>query len=176
MGGEFRAPKSRQAVNDYYWFCLDHVRAYNRAWDFYQGMDYEEIEAEIRQDAVWHRPTWVMGDRPNTPPFAGAEATRAKAQAYRDFADWNAETLNGSYDLRGKTSPIGTKVLGPKEREAAQFFELTQPFNLQQVKQRYKTLVKLHHPDANGGDKQAEETLKTIIEAYRLLRPLCQPE
>ena len=116
---------------------------------------------------------------PTTHPFATAETTRAKDQAYHPFAARNGETLNqtnGYYDLKGKTPATGTKTLGPKERKAAQFFQLTQPFNLQQVKQRYKTLVKLHHPDANGGDKQAEETLKTIIEAYRLLRPLCQPE
>jgi DnaJ-class molecular chaperone len=37
------------------------------------------------------------------------------------------------------------------------------------VKARYKELVKRHHPDANGGDKSAEERFKTVSEAYRTL-------
>lgn len=36
--GEFRAPKSVSELQTYYWFCLDHVREYNKAWDFYKGM------------------------------------------------------------------------------------------------------------------------------------------
>ena len=35
--GEYRAPKDR-ALSDYHWFCLDHVREYNSAWNFFQGM------------------------------------------------------------------------------------------------------------------------------------------
>ena len=177
--GEFRAPKSRYAVNDYYWFCLDHVRAYNRSWDFYHGMDYAEIEAEIRQDAVWHRPTWTMGEKTGGSPFAKAYSNRGQGSPKGAGAgagesastDWGFERAEAPQHRSNRR-----KSLGPEELKAAQFFELTEPFSLQQVKQRYKTLVKLHHPDANGGDKQAEETLKTIIAAYRLLRPHCQPE
>ena len=59
--GSHRAPKSRDRLTDYYWFCLDHVRAYNKAWDYFQGMDPAGIETVIRQDTVWERPTWPMG-------------------------------------------------------------------------------------------------------------------
>jgi hypothetical protein len=62
-GGDFRAPKSRLDLRDYYWFCLDHVRAYNAAWNYYAGMSDAEIEAEIRCDTVWQRPSWRLGDR-----------------------------------------------------------------------------------------------------------------
>src|SRR5271169_3382390 len=62
-GGDFRAPKSRLELRDYYWFCLDHVRAYNAAWNYYAGMSDTEIEAEIRSDTVWQRPSWRLGDR-----------------------------------------------------------------------------------------------------------------
>src|ERR687892_757425 len=37
--GEYRAPKSRERLREFYLFCLDHVRAYNRAWDFFKGMN-----------------------------------------------------------------------------------------------------------------------------------------
>ncbi len=62
-GGEFRAPRSRLELNHYYWFCLDHVRSYNAAWNYYAGMSETEIEAEIRRDTVWQRPSWKLGQR-----------------------------------------------------------------------------------------------------------------
>ena len=62
-GGDFRAPRSRLELDRYYWFCLDHVRAYNVAWNYYAGMSESEIEAEIRRDTVWQRPSWKLGER-----------------------------------------------------------------------------------------------------------------
>src|ERR1700739_4835002 len=62
-GGDFRAPRSRLELNHYYWFCLDHIRAYNAAGNYYSGMSDPEIEAEIRRDTVWQRPSWKLGER-----------------------------------------------------------------------------------------------------------------
>src|SRR5215470_19470132 len=62
-GGDHRAPKSRLDLHDYYWFCLEHVRAYNSAWNYYAGMSDREVEAEIRSDTVWQRPSWRLGAR-----------------------------------------------------------------------------------------------------------------
>ena len=61
LEGEYRAPKSRSQLRDYFWFCLDHVRAYNAAWDFYKGMSPGQIEAHLRDDTAWQRPTWPLG-------------------------------------------------------------------------------------------------------------------
>ena len=38
------------------------------------------------------------------------------------------------------------------------------------VKAKYKTLVKRLHPDANGGSRDNEDTLKAVIHAYDTLR------
>ena len=35
--GDYRAPKSRTSLNEYWWFCLEHVRAYNLSLGFLQG-------------------------------------------------------------------------------------------------------------------------------------------
>ena len=43
------------------------------------------------------------------------------------------------------------------------------------MKTRYKELAKRHHPDANGGDRAAEERLKTINIAYATLRTHLHP-
>ena len=47
--GLHRAPRSRDALNSYYWFCLDHVRAYNKAWNYYADMSDDEVEALLNQ-------------------------------------------------------------------------------------------------------------------------------
>jgi len=59
--GGYRAPKSRTSLNEYHWFCLEHVRAYNASWDFYKGMTPSQIEAQTRSDTGWQRPTWPLG-------------------------------------------------------------------------------------------------------------------
>ena len=38
------------------------------------------------------------------------------------------------------------------------------------IKARFKMLVKRHHPDANGGDRGSEDTLREIIQAYNYLK------
>ena len=55
-------------------------------------------------------------------------------------------------------------------REPLATLGLTWPMTLDAVKVRYKELAKRHHPDANNGDRAAEERLKTINLAYAAVR------
>ncbi|HUC12694.1 MAG TPA: J domain-containing protein [Stellaceae bacterium] len=159
-GGDFRAPKSRLNLHDYYWFCLDHVRAYNAAWNYYAGMSDSEIEAEIRCDTVWQRPTWRLGDRHGP----------SGAARLRDPFDLLSGSGNSNRDnRRGGHSEAQRRVLSAREQALA-VFEIEPPFTPTRLKARYKTLVKLHHPDAHGGDKAAEEKLKIINQAYATLK------
>jgi len=48
--------------------------------------------------------------------------------------------------------------------------QLAHNATLIEIKARYKELVKRFHPDANGGDRGAEERLKQVIKAYGVLR------
>src|SRR5512132_2235321 len=59
--GHFRAPKSRQQLREFQWLCLEHVREFNRGWDYFAGMTQGDIDAHRRADVTWHRPTWRMG-------------------------------------------------------------------------------------------------------------------
>jgi len=160
-GGEFRAPRSRLDLDHYYWFCLDHVRAYNAAWNYYAGMSTTEIEAEIRRDTVWQRPSWKLGQRhtPSTGP------------RMRDpFGFYNATNgHNGAHRADGRARDEAARALSAREQALA-VFEIEPPFTVTHLKARYKTLVKLHHPDAHGGDKVAEEKLKIINQAYATLK------
>ena len=163
VGGEFRAPKSRLQLRDYYWFCLEHVRLYNSAWNYYAGMSDIEIEAEIRHDTVWQRPSWKLGDR-HGPGYA---------ERIRDsFGMFSRGTENGRERGRREGSRSGEavqRVLSARDQALA-VFEIEPPFTPVRLKARYKALVKLHHPDAHGGDKAAEEKLKIINQAYATLK------
>ena len=57
------------------------------------------------------------------------------------------------------------------EREKAlALFNLGPDTTFEEIKARYKTLAKKLHPDANGGDPEAEERLKSVNQAYSLLK------
>ncbi|HKT18108.1 MAG TPA: J domain-containing protein [Stellaceae bacterium] len=151
--GDYRAPRSRTALDDFYWFCLDHVRAYNAAWNFYAGMSSAEIEREIRHDTVWQRPSWPLGARIGT--LYGAR--------WRGFGLFDLDE-DAPREARAPKRPRS-----PQEKALA-LFNLAPPLTLAGLKSRYKELVKRHHPDTHGGDKAAEERLKEINQAYSTLK------
>jgi hypothetical protein len=146
--GMFRAPRSRNELRDYWWYCMEHIRQYNRTWNYYSGMTDEEVEADVRKDTVWDRPSWPFGSTPTSSSFRSSQ--------FRDdfglFGDGEAHVPN-----RPETP----------EARALVILDLTPPVTVAILKARYKELVKRHHPDANGGDKAAEEKFKEINEAYQ---------
>jgi DnaJ-like protein len=157
--GEHRAPKARSDLSDYYWFCLDHVRQYNKQWNYYEGASAEELEREIRRSVTWDRPTWSLGTAAAYRKFVAGE--------YRDPFG----ALNGDEDMEA-ASGSGPKRPGSETAEGKAFaiMGLAPPVTELELKTRYKQLVKKHHPDANGGNKEAEERLKIINEAYTTLK------
>jgi hypothetical protein len=168
--GDYRAPKSRDQLTDYFWFCLDHVRAYNAAWDYYAGMSTAEIEAELRADTIWHRPTWPVGGRHGAP---------RDARRPRDERQYRFRDTFGLFDdlfTPGAGADTTRRHRPPQpQAKALALFDLAAPVSFEEVRARYKELVKQHHPDANGGDKAAEERLKLINEAYVILRAWLLP-
>ena len=157
LHGEYRAPRARDRLNEYRWFCLEHVREYNKKWDYFAGLDADEIEAHIRADTIWRRPVWPLGGRSS----GGSYAHIIDPFGLADDAGLG-EKPPPHYD--------GSEQLTPAERNALDVLELSWPLTRADVKSRYKELVKLHHPDANGGARDAEEKLKQINAAYSTLR------
>ncbi len=160
-GGEFRAPRSRIDLDHYFWFCLDHVRAYNAAWNYYAGMSEPEIEDEIRRDTVWQRPSWKLGQR-----HGPAYETRMR-DPFDLYSGKDRKPGNGQRHSSG--GDASSRVASAREQALA-VFDIDPPFTQTSLKARYKVLVKMHHPDAHGGDKEAEEKLKIINQAYTTLK------
>ncbi|HOO50797.1 MAG TPA: J domain-containing protein, partial [Alphaproteobacteria bacterium] len=56
------------------------------------------------------------------------------------------------------------------EMEAMAIMGLEPPVGLDEIKSRYKILVKKHHPDHIGQNKESEDLLKKINMAYTVLK------
>lgn len=163
-GGAYRAPKDRHTLRDYYWFCLDHVREYNRAWDFCAGMSVDEIEAMIRADIVGNRPTWPLG-------WAGGPRDESTIKINDPFGVFE-EDLQAEAARKASARPPGPKSEADLAMET---LGLMAPVTWTTLRARYKVLVKKFHPDANGGDTAAEEKLKSINQAYTVLKNALGP-
>jgi hypothetical protein len=164
-----RAPKGRQYENQYWRFCLAHVREYNQSYNFFAGMS-EEAVAQFQKDAiVGHRPTWKMG-------LSGA--ARARGGMRGGFAD--AGETRDPFDLFGNAARgpreepprPETRMLRNAERKALDTLGLERTATAHEVKMRFKTLVKQHHPDLNGGDRSSEARLREVIQAYHYLKSI----
>jgi len=154
--GEYRAPKSREALREYFWFCLDHVRAYNAAWDFYKGMSPGQIEAHMRADTGWQRPTWPLG--------------RLGGGSHEEDLFHDPQDILGAANLRQARAAAAAQRAPADLRQPLDALGLHWPVSFDEVRARYKELAKRHHPDANGGDRASEERLKTINLAYAAVR------
>ncbi|HEY2446336.1 MAG TPA: J domain-containing protein [Rhizomicrobium sp.] len=159
--GSFRVPKARDRLNEYSWFCLEHARHHNEHWDYFGGMNEAEIDA-FRIDAVTgHRPTWPLGRR---------AARMHCTQGFRSYRDGHAILDGESIDAASTEQSRPARPLTRHQALALDVLNLEAGASLHQIKARYKELVKRFHPDANGGDRGAEERLKRVIQAYGVLR------
>ncbi len=154
--GIYRAPVARDNLNEYYWFCLDHVRAYNLSWNFYAGMSEGEIEHRRRHDTVWERPSWPFGR------FGAPRGAHDDPGGHR-FHD-SFGFFSEGYDGPARPRPMTA------EQKALAILDLAEPVTFQDIRARYKALAKKLHPDANGGDTEAEERLKSVNQAYAALK------
>ena len=163
--GTHRAPKGRAQEGEYFWFCLDHVREYNKSYNYFSGMNDAAIQAFQRDASTGHRPTWQMGVNAKADAGPGARAagfgwTGQAEDPFRFFGD--------GFQARG-AEPERRKVHN-MEAKSLRTLGLDISATSAEIKARYKLLVKRHHPDANGGDRSLEDRLREIIQAYSYLK------
>ncbi|MGQ0684575.1 J domain-containing protein [Bradyrhizobium sp.] len=165
--GPHRAPKGRENSREYWHFCLDHVREYNQSYNFFQGMNPDDV-ARYQKDALTgHRPTWKMGANSGGKGQGGEAAFDAASDPFQMFAELNGR---GRWRPGAQQAKAETRKVMNAERKALQVMGLAAGATLVEVKMKYKALVKQHHPDANGGDRSTEDRLIEIIKAYNYLK------
>jgi len=161
--GTFRAPKDRHCIGsnrpeDYCFYCDEHIKAFNRAWDYFAGMSEEDI-IRFQDEAIHgHRPTWqrdrVFEYTPNREEALKAAFARFEGRTYQQPKAPDELQRNR------------------QEREALAVLDLPEDAQGTEIKARYKQLVKTLHPDANHGNKASEERFKRVAEAYQTIKHL----
>jgi hypothetical protein len=166
-----RAPKGRLREQEYWRFCLDHVREYNHGYNFFAGMTAEDIARYQKDAVIGHRPTWKMGMNGGR-PTARSHSSRFQGE-FTDAVDPFGvfSEFGGPAGARTERRSENRSVRNA-ERKALDTLGLESDASPQEVKARFKALVKRHHPDANGGDRSSEDKLREIIQAYNYLKSI----
>ena len=156
-----RAPKGRLRENQYWRFCLEHVREYNHSYNYFAGMSDDAVTRYQKDAVTGHRPTWKMGFNGNLHDVHARDS--------HDPFDVLREFGHGARARAEKPAQEARPVRNA-ERKAFDTLGLEIDAAAPEIKARFKELVKRHHPDANGGDRSTEDRLVEVIQAYNYLK------
>ncbi len=173
--GEHPAPKGRGRDGEYYRFCMKHVREYNKSYNYFNGMSDDQVSEYQESAMTGHRPTWKLGENNSATSkrFNEAEAEKNKEGFSHDF---KAKDSFGLFNEKKHTSFEEKKQEAKRrpirnlERKSLKKLNLDETATAEDIKTNFKDLVKKHHPDLNGGDRDSEDRLREIIQAYNYLK------
>ncbi len=166
--GLYPAPKGRNREGQYHRFCLDHVRQYNKTYNYFSGLPDEAVIKHQKDDTIGHRPTWSMGANPSASRRGMRTARRTTAFAH-SFGTNDPFSLFAE-EAAAKAAAKPERTIHRTERKCLRMLSLEDHATKAEIKTRFKELVKLHHPDHNGGDRRSEDKLREVIQAYNYLR------
>jgi len=153
--GEHKAPIEKDNSKKFRWLCLDHIKEFNKKWDYFKGMSDHEIYNFLKSDMTWHKPTQSFNSPDN---FFNI--------LWKNTLNEGGNILNAEYGKK-----IKTKInFSNKDREAFKIIELEVGAKWRIIQNQFKKLVKKYHPDMNAGDKKFEEKLKIVTLAYTQLK------
>lgn len=154
--GAYRAPKSPDLLDEYFWFCKDHVREYNLKWNFFQGTTDEEFQKFLDKDRLWGRETQPFAKRPD------------EGRAWQRLGVDDPMAILGDKSTINppKATSNATRKLPSTERKAIEILDARDTWTKADIRKQYKSLVKDLHPDMNGGDRSDEDRLQEVVWAW----------
>ncbi len=166
--GLYPAPKGRGLEGQYHRFCLDHVREYNKSYNYFSGLPDEEVVKHQKDDTTGHRPTWFIGVNSWSRNRGARNGARGGGFTHR-FTTYDPF---GLFADRAAKAGAGTREppLKRLERKCLRQLNLEDSATKTDIKARFKELVKRLHPDHNKGDRASEDKLREVIQAYNYLR------
>ena len=153
--GEFKAPLEKDNSRKYRWLCEEHIKLFNKNWNYFDGMCQNEIEDFLKSDLTWHRPTQKFGSSDNFFNILWNNALNDK------FVFFKQEKI---------TNGLGDRKLNEKDKDAFIIMGLELNASWPIIQKKFKTLVKKFHPDRNAGNKKFDDKLKKITLAYSHLK------
>lgn len=158
--GLFRAPKSPDHLDEFFWFCKRHIREYNLQWNYFEGASAEEFKEILDKDRLWER---------ETRPFSRQGDGNAWARmGVRDPLDILGD--KGTRPPPGPSEKTARRRLPPTERRALEILDARDTMSRAEIRRQYKALIKTLHPDQNGGDRDQEEMLQEVVWAWDQLK------
>ena len=153
--GEYKAPVERDNSKKYRLLCLEHIKEFNKNWNYFNGMNDQQIYNFIKSDTTWHKPTQSFGSVDNF--FKVLWNNTLKNDSQNNELDPSFDNMR---QFRFDQNDIKSfRILG-----------LNVGVKWSSVQKKFKKLVKKFHPDMNSGDKKFEDKLKNITLAYTQLK------
>tara|TARA_B100001250_G_scaffold312528_1_gene274536 strand:- start:623 stop:1144 length:522 start_codon:yes stop_codon:yes gene_type:complete len=153
--GLYKAPKEKDNSKNFRLLCIDHIKEFNKNWNYFSGMNDQQIMEFLKSDSTWHKPTQSFSSSENFFKVLWNNALKDEMDKIKfdnEFNHMNKFKFNHN-DIKA-FSILGISVGLKWER----------------IKEKFKKLVKKFHPDMNSGNKEFEEKLKVITLAYTQLK------
>ena len=150
----YKAPVEKDNSKKFRLFCLEHIKIFNKSWNYFSDMNENEIEYFIKSDLTWHKPTKSFGSSENFFNILWGNALEDKFNIFK----------NSNHKDFKKTN------LSEKDRYALEILGLKYETKWSDIQKKFKTLVKKYHPDKNHGSKKYEDILKKVTLAYSQLK------
>ena len=154
--GKYKAPIERDNSKKFRWLCLDHIKEFNKSWDYFKGMSDLEVCKFLKSDMTWHRPTQGFSSPDNFFSILWSNTLNSKSDMFSNGEFHNRISKNTNFS--------------DKDREAFRVIEIEVGAKWEKIQNQFKKLVKKYHPDMNSGNKKFEEKLKIITLAYTQLK------
>ncbi len=154
--GEYYAPKSPNS-SEKYLFCLQHIKLYNKRWNYFAGKSQQEIYDFQKNDFFEGKPTR---------PFTNGTASKIKFQFKYFFDSYRMKFRKKTKRFENKSNNSFNDVI---ERSLITL-DLEPDVSRDQLKKKYKMLVKKYHPDVKNNLANKEMKMKEINKAYRTLQ------
>ena len=152
--GSYKAPTEKDNSKKYRLLCLNHIKIFNKKWNYFDDMTDQEVEFFVKSDLTWHKPTKSFGSSENFFNILWNNALEDKLNIFR----------SSSFKEYKKTKLSNT------DRDALDIMDLNYDTKWDEIHKQFKTLVKKYHPDKNQGSTKFEDKLKKITLAYSQLK------
>ena len=122
--------------------CLEHVKEFNKNWNYFSGMNDEQVIKFLKSDMVWH----------NTQSFSSSDNFKVL---------WN-DTLRDELDkdkFKSDFNHMRQFKFDHKDIKAFGILGISVGLKWQKIQEKFKVLVKKFHPDMNSGKKNMKRNL-----------------
>ena len=63
--GKYKAPIEKDNSKKFRMLCLTHVKEFNKNWNYFSGMNDDQVINFLKSDMIWHKPTQSFSSADN---------------------------------------------------------------------------------------------------------------